>query len=57
MFGLSLSELFVVGTLVVPLTLLMAGICFLALYTTYLVVHDGFVRALEHMHLRHTKAH
>lgn len=57
MFGLSFSETFIVATLVVPLTLLMIGLGVLAVYTTYLLVHDRLVNLLEHMHLRHRRAH
>lgn len=57
MFGLNVSEIFVVVTLIVPLTLLMIGFGVLAIYTTYLLVHDRLVDLLEHMHLRHRKAH
>ena len=57
MLGLSGPELFVVITLFVPLVLLTIGIGVLAVYTTYLALHDSAVKFFEVIHLRHRKAH
>jgi hypothetical protein len=57
MLGLSGPELFIVITLFIPLVLLTIGIGVLAVYTTYLAVHDSAVKFFEAIHLTHRKAH